>query len=55
MIIAVEKKCLTLYHLDGIQIHLKDFDTVSLGKKFIIVDIKHINYNNTNYILVFGN
>ncbi len=55
MIVAVEKKCLTLYQLDGLELQLKDFDSVSLGKKFTCVEIKHFYYNNTNYLLVFGN
>lgn len=46
---------MTLYQIDNEEIHLKDFDSVSLEKKLNVVEMKHICYQRKNYLLIFGN
>ena len=54
-VVAVEKKCITLYKIQGEQLMVKDFDAIGIGNRLILVDIYHINYKKKDYLLVFGN
>lgn len=55
LIIAIERKCLTLYQLDGEDVVLRDFDSVSLEKKLTVIEMKHVQYMSRNYVLIFCN
>ena len=52
---TIERKFLTLYQIDNEEIQLKDFDSVSLEKKLIVVEMKHIQYEGKHYVIIFGN
>lgn len=54
-VVAVEKKCITLYKIQGDQLMVKDFDAIGIGNRLILVDIYHITYKKKDYLLVFGN
>lgn len=55
LVAAVERKCITLYHIHDEHLMLKDFDSVGIGNKLIVVELCHVCYKNRDYLLVFGN
>lgn len=52
---AVEKKCITLYRIHDENLILKDFDSVGIGNKMVLVELQHLKYKGKDYLLVFGN
>jgi hypothetical protein len=54
-ILAIERKCISLYESDGHEINIKDYDSSGIGKKTTLVEVKHVNFNAKDYILIFGN
>lgn len=34
---------------------LKDYDSIGIGNRLILVDLCHLKYKNKDYLLVFGN
>ena len=53
--VTIERKCLTLYQIDHDDIQLKDFDSVSLEKKLVVIEMKYIQHEGKHYVLIFGN
>lgn len=54
-ILAIERKFISLYEADGHEIDLKDYDSVGIGRKTTVCEVKHVNYRNRDYVLIFGN
>lgn len=55
MLVAIEKKSITLYHIHDEHLMLKDFDSVGIGSKLVLCELTYVNYKARNYLLVFGN
>jgi hypothetical protein len=55
IMVTIERKCLTLYQIDHDDIQLKDFDSVSLEKKLVVIEMKYIQHEGKHYVLIFGN
>ncbi len=55
LVVAIEKKTVSLYQIDNERLILKDFDCINLGKKFSCVEMSHVCYKKRNYVLIFGN
>ena len=52
---AVEGRSVTLYCIHELNLILKDFDSVTMGNRLMIVEISHLCYKDRDYLLVFGN
>jgi len=55
MLVIVEKKTITLYHIHDEHLMLKDFDSVGIGSNFLLVELSHLKYKGKDYLLIFGN
>ena len=53
--VAIEKKCITLYRIHNEHLVIKDFDSVGIGNQFIVIELQHLKYKNKDYLLIFGN
>lgn len=53
LLVAIERKCLTLYEVEGSDVLLKDFDSVSLEKRLTVIEMKHVQYLSRSYVLIF--
>lgn len=54
-LLAIERKCISLYQIDGMNIDLKDYDSVGLGKKMTVAEVKPFVYDTTTYVAIFVN
>ena len=54
-ILAVQRKCISLYETDGHEIDLKDYDSAGISKKTTLVEVKHVHFNGKDYVMIFGN
>lgn len=54
-LVAVEKKCVSLYSLQGTHLVVKDYDSIGVGNRMVIVDAQHVQYKDRDFILFFGN
>jgi hypothetical protein len=54
-LIAVEKKCITVYRIHNEHLIIKDFDSIGIGSKLLLTDLQHLKYKGKDYLLVFGN
>ena len=54
-LLAIEKKCITLYRIHEEHIITKDFNSVGIENHFIVVELQHLKYKNKDYVLIFGN
>ena len=55
LIAAVEKKCITLYRIYNGRLILKDFDSIGIGSRLMLVELRELRYKGKDYLLVFGN
>jgi hypothetical protein len=55
MIVAVEKKCVSLYSIQGDHFLVKDFDAIGIGNRIVLVDTQHVVYKGRDFVLFFGN
>lgn len=55
LLIAVEKKCITLYRIHNESLIIKDFDSVGIGNNLILTELQHLKYKGKDYLLLFGN
>lgn len=55
LLVAIERKCLTLYQIDDDIVRLKDYDLTQIGGKFSCIDLVYVSYCGCDYLLTFGN
>ena len=52
---AIEGRSVTLYCIHEQHLMLKDFDSVGMGNRLVVVELSHLSYKGRDYLLVFGN
>ena len=55
LLAAIEGRSVTLYCIHEGRLMLKDFDSVGMGNRMVVVELTHLRYKGKEYLLIFGN